>query len=199
MSSLNSIWTQTMIVMIVIPDRNQDSQLLIHQGLCWVMSIQFVMIKERHQRTQNRFDLLWKWDIPVYRSLPNLSLGKHICSFLKNTIRSQTIYCSASFMQDLWSRSPEKAMAPHSSTLVWKIPWTEEPGRLQSVGSLGVGHDWATSLSLFPFMHWRRKWQSTPVFLPGESQGQGSLAGCVYGVAHSRTQLKWLSRSSSMK
>ena len=35
----------------------------------------------------------------------------------------------------------EKAMAPHSSTLAWKIPWTEEPGRLQSRGSLRVGHD----------------------------------------------------------
>jgi len=40
----------------------------------------------------------------------------------------------------------EKAMAPHSSTLAWKIPWTEEPGRLQSMGSLTVRHDWATSL-----------------------------------------------------
>ena len=40
---------------------------------------------------------------------------------------------------------PDKAMAPHSSTLAWKIPWTEEPGRLQSVGLLRVGHDWATS------------------------------------------------------
>ena len=72
----------------------------------------------------------------------------------------------------------EKAMAPHSSTLAWKIPWMEEPGRLQSMGSLGVRHDWATSLSLFTFMHWRRKWQPTPVFLPGESQGRGSLVGC---------------------
>ena len=73
----------------------------------------------------------------------------------------------------------EKAMAPHSSTLAWKIPWTEEPGRLQSMGSLRVGHDWATSLSLFTFRHWRRKWQPTPVFLPGESQGRGSLVGCL--------------------
>ena len=39
-------------------------------------------------------------------------------------------------------------------------------------------HDRATSLSLFTLMHWRRKWQPTPVFLPGESQGQGSLVGC---------------------
>ena len=66
----------------------------------------------------------------------------------------------------------EKAMATHSSTLAWQIPWMEEPGRLQSMGLLGVYHDWVTSLSLFTFMHWRRKWQPTPVFLPGESQGQ---------------------------
>ena len=68
-------------------------------------------------------------------------------------------------------------MAPHSSTLAWKIPWMEEPGTLQSVGSLGLGHDRATSLLLFTLMHWRRKWQPTPVFLPGESQGQGILVG----------------------
>ena len=72
----------------------------------------------------------------------------------------------------------EKAMAPHSSTLAWKIPWMGGPGRLQSMGSLRVRHNWATSLSLFTFMHWRRKWQPTPVFLPGESQGLGSWVGC---------------------
>ena len=60
----------------------------------------------------------------------------------------------------------------------WEIPSMEEPGRLQSMGSRRVGHDWVTSLSLFTFMHWRRKWQPTPVFLPGESQGRGSLVGC---------------------
>ena len=79
-------------------------------------------------------------------------------------------------------------MATHSSTLTWKIPWTEEPGRLQSMGSLRVGHDWATSLSLFTFMHWRRKWQPTPVFLPGESQRQRSLVGCrLWGLTESDT------------
>ena len=115
----------------------------------------------------------------------------------------------------------EKAMATHSSTLAWTIPWMEEPGRLQSMGSWRVEHDWATSLSVscigegngsplqcsclenpkdgrawqaavhgvvksrtrlsnfpFSFMHWRRKWQPTPVFLPGESQGWQSLVGC---------------------
>ena len=80
------------------------------------------------------------------------------------------------YYYNLWIYK-EKAMAPHSSTLAWKIPWMEEPGGLQSMGSLSVGHDWATSLSLFTFMHWRRKWQPTPVFLPGESQGWGSLVG----------------------
>ena len=79
-------------------------------------------------------------------------------------------------------------MAPHSSTLAWKIPLTEEPGGLQSIGSLGVGHDRATSLSLFAFMHWRRKWQPTPLFLPGESQGPGSLVGYpLWGSTESDT------------
>ena len=91
----------------------------------------------------------------------------------------------------------EKALATHSSTLAWKLPWTEEPGGLRSMGSLRVRCDWAISLSLFTFMRWRRKWQLTPVFLPGESQGQEAWWAAVHGVAQSRTQLKWLSSSSS--
>ena len=86
-------------------------------------------------------------------------------------------------------------MVPHSSTLTWKIPWMEEPGGLQSMQSLRAGHDWAASLSLFTFMHWR-KWQPTPVFSPGESQGRGSVVGwCLWGRTESDT---WLSSSSSM-
>ena len=85
----------------------------------------------------------------------------------------------------------EKALAPHSSTLAWKMPWTEEPGGLQSMGSLRVGHDWATSLLLFTFMHWRRKWQPTPVFLPGESQGQRSLVGCLPSMGSHRVGHDW--------
>ena len=82
----------------------------------------------------------------------------------------------------------KRAMAPHSSTLAWKIPWTEEPGGLQSMESLRVGHDWATSLSLSTLMHWRWKWQPTPVLLPGESQGWGSLVGCcLWGRTESDT------------
>ena len=79
-------------------------------------------------------------------------------------------------------------MATHSNTLAWKIQWAEEPVSLQSMGSLRVGNDSATSLSLFTFIHWRRKWQPTPVLLPGESQGQGSLVGChLWGRTQSDT------------
>ena len=80
----------------------------------------------------------------------------------------------------------EKAMAPHSSTLAWKIPWTEEPGRLQSMGSWRVGHDWVTSLSRI-----------------GEGNGNPLRCSCLenprdggawwaafYGVAQSRTRLR---------
>ena len=69
-------------------------------------------------------------------------------------------------------------MAPHSSTLAWKIPWMEELGGPQSMGSLRVGQDSANLLSLFTFLHRRSQWQPTPVFLPGEPQGRGSLVGC---------------------
>ena len=84
-------------------------------------------------------------------------------------------------------------MAPHSSTVAQKIPWMEEPGGLQSMGSLRVGHDWATSHSLSTFMHWRRKWQPTPVFLPGESNGWSSLVGCSpWGRTESdTTEVTW--------
>ena len=81
----------------------------------------------------------------------------------------------------------EKEMTTDSSTLAWKTSWMEEPGRLQSMGSRRVGHD-STSFSLFIFLHWRRKWQPTPVFLPGESQGWGSLLGCrLWGPTESDT------------
>ena len=69
----------------------------------------------------------------------------------------------------------------------WKIPWMDKPGRLQSMGSLRVGPDSVTSLSLFTLMHWRRKWQPTPVLLPGESQGRepgGLLSMGSHRVEH---------------
>ena len=102
---------------------------------------------------------------------------------------------------DFTSQSQEKATAPHSSPLAWKIQWMEEPGRLQSIGSLRVRHNRETSLSLFTFMHWRRKWQPTPVFLPGESQGQWSLVGCcLWGRTKlDMTEATWQQQQHSPK
>ena len=88
-------------------------------------------------------------------------------------------------------------MAPHYSNLAWKIPWTEEPGRLQSMEPLRVRHDWATSLLLFTFMYWRRKWQPTPGSCQENPRDGGAWWAAVYGVAQSRTRLKQLSSSSS--
>ena len=123
-------------------------------------------------------------------------------------VRTGPEYPEGNLKELAWDSNPDcgiaipwKALtwdtAPHSSTLAWKIPWTEEPGRLQSMGSLRVGHDWATSLSLFTCMHWRRKWQPTPLFLPGESQGCGAWWAAVYGAPQSRTRLKQLSSNSN--
>ena len=93
----------------------------------------------------------------------------------------------------------EKAMAPHSSTLAWKIPWMEEPGRLQSMGSLRVRHDLATSLSLFTFMHWRRNGNPLQCSCLENPRDGGAWWAAVSGVAQSRTQLKRLSSSSSRR
>ena len=97
------------------------------------------------------------------------TLGISLNDWLRYVDRKRIFYKSSFIM--------EKAVASHSSTLAWKIPWPEKPGGLQSMGSLTVRHDWVTSLSLFTFMHWGKKWQPTPVFLPGESQGQGEPDG----------------------
>ena len=99
-------------------------------------------------------------------------------------------------------------MAPHSSTLAWKIPWMEEPGRLQSMGSLRVRHNWVTSLSLFTFL---TEWLHFHFSLScvGEGNGNplqysclenprdgGAWWAAIYGVVKSWTRLKWLSSSS---
>ena len=93
-------------------------------------------------------------------------------------------------------------MAPHSSTLAWKIPWTEEPGRLQSMQSLRVGHDWATSLSLFTFhfsLSCIGKGNGNPLQRSclKNPRDRGAWWAAIYGVAQSRTRLKRLSSSSS--
>ena len=91
----------------------------------------------------------------------------------------------------------KKAMATHSSALAWKIPWMEEPGRLQSMGLLRVRYDWMTSLSLFTFMHWRRKWHLLQCSCLENPRDRGAWWAAVYGVAQSQTRPRWLSSSSN--
>ena len=88
-------------------------------------------------------------------------------------------------------------MAPHSNTLAWKIPWTEEPGGPQSMGSLRVRQDSATSLSLSCI----GEGNGNPLqcsCLENPRDGGASWAA-VYGVTQSRTRLKQLSSSSSSR
>ena len=117
---------------------------------CWVVWAVYVcwMLTTCH--------IICKYFLPFSRLSFCLSMVSFAVQKLLSWIRSHL------FIWESLKEIQEKAMAPHSSTLAWKIPWTEEPGGLQSMGSLRVGHDWATSLSLFTFMHWRRKWQPTP-------------------------------------
>ena len=109
----------------------------------------------------------------------------YIFIFSFTWINTKRISCD-----QIWLHTPEnlKFQQLKLCTVAWQIPWTEEPGGLQSMGSWRVRHDWATSLSLFTFMHWRRRWQPTPVFSPGKSQGRGSLVGCrLWGRTESDT------------
>jgi len=90
----------------------------------------------------------------------------------------------------------EKAMAPYSSSLAWQIPWMEEPGRLQSMGSRRVGHDWATLLSLFLSCTGEGNGNPLRCSCLENPRDGGAWWAAVYGVAQSRTRLKWLSSSS---
>ena len=82
----------------------------------------------------------------------------------------------------------EKAMAPHSSTLAWKIPWTEEPGRLQSMGSLGVGHDGANFPFTFHFHALEKEMATHSSVLawriPGMDEPGGLLSMALHRVGH---------------
>ena len=99
-----------------------------------------------------------KFDVLALRRQKSMTLTSQSCSNLTLHRRKQ------------WHFTP--VLLPGKSL------GREEPGGLQSMGSQRVGHDWTTSLSLFTFMHWRRKPQPTSVFLPGKSQGWRKLLGC---------------------
>ena len=102
-------------------------------------------------------------------------------------------------IKDWCSLEMEKAMAPHSRTLAWKIPWTEEPGRLQSMGSLES--DTTERLHFYFSLSCIGEGNGNPLqcsCLENPRDG-GAWWAAVYGVAQSRTRLKWLSSSSSLE
>ena len=133
---------------------------------------------------------LWWWDLVLVYFYICFSVGSNVHQVEDN--------CWVRPISEKWTHLTllmEKEMATHSSTLAWKIPWTEEPGRLQSMRSWNVRHDWVTSLSLSCI---------------GEGNGNPLQCSClenprdgrawwaaVYGVAQSWTRLKRLSSSSS--
>ena len=133
------------------------------QVILWDCHIQFSSVQSLSR--VRLFATPWTSACQAYLSITNSGVYPNSCPLNQ--------WCHPTISSSLvpFSSCPlEKAMATHSSTLAWEIPWMEEPGRLQSMGSWRVRLDWAISLSLFTFMHWRRKWQATPVFLPGKSQ-----------------------------
>ena len=93
-------------------------------------------------------------------------------------------------IRTLCSHGLEKAMALHSSTLAWKIPWMEEPGGLQSMGSLGVGHNWATSLFTFHFHALEKEMATHSSVLAWRIPGTGEPGGLPSMGSH-RTRHDW--------
>ena len=123
-----------------------------------------------------------------FQRLNYTKLSSLVSWFCKESV----MYSVANVAGGTWDRGEGDGTPLH-----WKIPWTEEPGGLQSMGLLRVRHDWATSLALFTFTHWRRKWQPTPCLQ--NPRDRGAWWAAFYGVAQSQTWLKRLSSSSSMR
>ena len=136
---------------------------------------------------------IWPWSTKWSRAKTNRVLPRERTGHSKHplpttqekTWHTHIIRWSTSKSDWLYSLQPNMG---RGSTLAWKIPWMEKPGRLQSMESRKVGHNWETSFSLLTFMHWRRNWQPTPAVLRGESQGRESLVGCrLWGHTESDT------------
>ena len=137
---------------------------------------QYTCWRKVYSRVSNSLD--FACCVPCYK--------KKMCSFVPCIVYKLFI-SSKGLIRFRFNFSKEKAMAPHSSTLAWKIAWMEEPGGLPSMGSQRVGHDWATSLSLFTFMHWRRKrqrhehWSGLLFPPPGDLPGTWTCVSCLAG------------------
>ena len=152
---------------------------------------------------------MWSWFTSLKRINNRMTIS--LCSFPGNSDGKASAYMWETRVRSLGQEDPlEKEMATHSSILAWKIPWTEEPGRLQSMGSQRVGHDWATSLSLsFTFSLPQTRHPGTHKY--GESWGSVFQIQTVYNVKKyfpllwwsvsllwGRSDLRWLRSSGSL-
>ena len=131
-----------------------------------------------------------RYTIVIHSSLLNIFIEIRLCSRLWDYYNEQKESFSFYTIEQMW------AMAPHSSTLAWKFPWTEEPGRLQSMGSLRVGHDWVTSLSLSLSCIGEGDGNPLQCSCLKSPRDGGAWWAAVCGVTQSRTRLRWLSSSS---
>ena len=135
--------------------------------------------------------MLWahyKCELPLSKSDKQYFLAESLtCSYkVSNIMDNQPLIISWKFQGVLHMAScpiSSVASAPAAAALgkkelQWQTPCRGAGSRNHFAGHSMWVNAWAASLSLFTFLHWRRKWQPTPVFLPGESQGRGSLVGC---------------------
>ena len=140
----------------------------------------------------NMWKMFRKKPFPCLLMIPHYILYR--CKKKKNHVNHKLAVASIDKLVLLSVYCIAKAMAPHSSTLAWQIPWTEEPGGLQSMGSLRVGHDWATSLSLSCIGE--ENGNPLQCSCLENSRDRGAWWAAVYGVAQSWA---WLKRLSSSK
>ena len=177
-----TVWT--------LPPIRPEVALDSHRSMNWNPTVKV----ENHEWSEVAQVCPTLWDL-VHCSLPGSSIH--------GIFQARRLEWTAiSFSRENIMRLPqntEKAMAPHSSTLAWKILWTEEPGRLQSMGSLRVGHDWATSLSTFHFHALEKEMATHSSVLAWRIPGTGEPSGLPSMGSHSQTRLKRLRSSSSHK
>ena len=155
-------------------------------------------VKEPGIHTLTRW-LLWdisllsSWSASFLNKL--FSLPQHLISWIHWPVLcwGEQPVSAKCFLIHCLGLSLEKAMAPHSSTLARKIPWTEEPGGLQSMGSLRVGHDWATSLYFSLSCIGEGNGNPLQCSCLENPRDGGAWWAAVYGVTQNRTRLKWLS------
>ena len=193
-------WLQALCTKQLIPSQNGD-----------FLGALEVPLLERNHHLRNAscsshchciLDFLLFWWSAVYLDFTGIKMarnwfyphGSHICweSFAQASTRPISVLMLFTFSIVCCS---EKAVAPHPSTLAWKIPWMEEPGRLQSMGSWRVRHAWATSLSLSLSCIGEGNGNPLQCSCLENPRDGGAWWAAVYGVVQSRTRLKRLSSS----